>query len=81
MPGVPAATITLPESAADDGGLRRQPELADEVIYVPASDRATDDLAMLDDDDLPLPIPAQLDPRLQRTARLATLDPADGIPL
>lgn len=81
MPSVPAATITLPEGATDDGGLRRQPELADEMIYVPTSDRVADDLAMLDDDDPPLPIPARLDPRLQRTARLATLDPADGIPL
>ena len=81
MPSAPAATITLPEGATDDGGLRRQPELADEMIYVPTSDRVADDLTMLDDDDLALPIPAQLDPRLQRTARLATLDPADGIPL
>ncbi len=81
MPSASAATITLPEGATDDGGLRRQPELADEVIYVPAPDRVADDLAMLDDDDLPWPVPAQLDPRLQRTARLATLDPADGIPL
>lgn len=81
MPGVPAATITLPEGAPDDGGLRRQPELADEVAYVPAPDKAASDLALLDDDDLPLPMPAKLDPRLQRTARLATLDPTDGIPL
>jgi len=81
MPSVPAATITLPEGAIDDGGLRRQPELADEMIYVPTSDGVADDLTMLDDDDLPLPIPARLDPCLQRTARLATLDPADGIPL
>jgi len=81
MPSVLAATITLPEGATDDGGLRRQPELADEVIYVPTSDGVADDLTMLDDDDLLLPIPAQIDPRLQRTARLATLDPADGIPL
>jgi type IV secretion system protein VirD4 len=81
MPSAPAATITLPEGAIDDSGLRRQPELADEMIYAPTSDGVADDLTMLDDDDLPLPIPAQLDPRLQRTARLATLDPADGIPL
>jgi type IV secretion system protein VirD4 len=38
-----------------------------------------DDLGLFDDDDLSLPI--QLDPRLQRTARLAALDPDDGISL
>ncbi|EIM01216.1 conjugal transfer protein TraG [Rhodanobacter thiooxydans] len=81
MPSVPAATITLPDGATGDGGPRRQPGLADEVIYAPTSDGVADDLTMLDDDDLPLPVPVQLDPRLQRTARLATLDPADGIPL
>src|SRR5690606_11608990 len=45
MLSAPAATITLPEGATDDDGLRRQPELADEVIYVPAPDRVADDLA------------------------------------
>jgi len=39
------------------------------------------DLALLDDDDLPLTLPRQLDPSLQRTARLASLDPDDGIQL
>jgi hypothetical protein len=40
------------------------------------------DLALLDDDDdLPLPLPRQLDPAMQRTARLASLDPNDGIEL
>ena len=34
-----------------------------------------------DDDDLPLPLPRQLDPAMQRTARLASLDPNDGIEL
>ena len=81
MPSAPVATITLPDGAIDDGGLRRQPELADDVAYVPAPDKAADDLGLLDDDDLPPPAPSQLDPRLQRTARLATLDPVDGIPL
>jgi len=43
---------------------------------------APDDLALLDDDDdLPLPLPGQLDPAMQRTARLASLDPNDGIDL
>jgi type IV secretion system protein VirD4 len=36
---------------------------------------------LLDDDDMPLPLPRQLDPAMQRTARLASLDPNDGIEL
>jgi type IV secretion system protein VirD4 len=44
-------------------------------------ERVTDDLALLHDDDLPLPLPSQLDRRLRRTARLAALDPDDGIAL
>ena len=36
---------------------------------------------LLDDDDMPLPLPRQLDPTLQRTSRLASLDPDDGIEL
>jgi type IV secretion system protein VirD4 len=39
------------------------------------------DLVVLDDDDSAMPLPRDLDPRLQRVARIATLDPADGIPL
>jgi type IV secretion system protein VirD4 len=81
MPKTPAVMTTPPDGAAEDGGLRREPELTDERAYVPAPDTAADDLGLLDDDDVPLPLPAQLDPRLQRAARLATLDPADGIPL
>ena len=66
--------------AIDDGGHQQQPELA-EVAFMPEPEHAVDDLGLLDDDDLPLPLPAQLDPRLQRTARLAALDPDDGIAL
>ena len=47
----------------------------------PDLDALTNDLALLDDDDAPLPLPRQLDPALQRTARLAALDPDDGIAL
>jgi type IV secretion system protein VirD4 len=36
---------------------------------------------VLDDDDSPTELPMRPDPRLERVARLATLDPADGIPL
>ncbi|MBS0429442.1 MAG: conjugal transfer protein TraG [Proteobacteria bacterium] len=66
--------------AVDDGGRQQQPEL-DEVSYVPQPEPGTDDLGMLDDDDAPLLLPTQLDPRLQRAARLAALDPDDGIAL
>ena len=66
--------------AVDDGGRQQQPEL-DEVSYVLQPEPGTDDLGLLDDDDAPLPLPTQLDPRLQRAARLAALDPDDGIAL
>lgn len=66
--------------AIDDGGRQQQPELG-EAIFTPQPEHATDDLGLLDDDDLPLSLPAQLDPSPQRTARLAALDPDDGIAL
>ncbi|MBN9408203.1 conjugal transfer protein TraG [Variovorax sp.] len=74
-------TTDTHDSSADDGGPRQQPELS-EVAYTPQPERVSDDLALLDDDDdLPLALPSQLDPRLQRAARLAALDPDDGIAL
>ena len=88
IPAVPTAPAT--ESAdglenldsADDGGPRRQPELSKTVAYDPELAASAADLGLLDDDDdLPLPLPRQLDPALQRTARLASLDPNDGIEL
>ena len=66
---------------ADDGGPRRQPELSEAVVYAPELAAPAADLALLDDDDLPLPLPRQLDPAMQRRARLASLDPNDGIEL
>ncbi|MQT39247.1 conjugal transfer protein TraG, partial [Pseudomonas helleri] len=84
IPAVPAASATASADdlgVTDDGGPRRQPELSESVAYDPELD-APDDLALLDDDDdLPLPFPGQLDPAMQRTARLASLDPNDGIDL
>jgi type IV secretion system protein VirD4 len=68
-------------ATADDGGPRRQPELSEVAEYHPEQEPASNDLALLDDDDLPLPLPRQLDPAMQRTARLASLDPDDGIQL
>ncbi|GAB4089960.1 conjugal transfer protein TraG [Hydrogenophaga soli] len=83
VPTAPAAVdLTGSEaSTADDGGQRRQPELSEVAEYHPEQEPASNDLALLDDDDLPLPLPRQLDPAMQRTARLASLDPDDGIQL
>ncbi|MCY1417051.1 Type IV secretory system Conjugative DNA transfer [compost metagenome] len=64
----------------EDGGPRRQPELA-EIAQLPDLDELASDLLLLDEDDTPALFPTQPDPRLQRTARLAALDPDDGIAL
>ncbi len=86
IPAVPVApasdTAEGFAASADDGGPRRQPELSETVAYAPELAAPAADLALLDDDDdLPLPLPRQLDPSMQRTARLASLDPNDGIEL
>ena len=71
--------------SADDGGPRRQPEFSDVTEFHPDLEPSGSDLSLLDDDDMPLPLsaslPRQLDATLQRTARLASLDPNDGIEL
>jgi type IV secretion system protein VirD4 len=80
VPSAPAAAGGLGD--ADEGGPRRPPEQSEAVAYSPAPEHPASDLALLDDDDdLPLPLPSQFDPRLQRAARLAALDPDDGISL
>jgi type IV secretion system protein VirD4 len=88
IPAVPAAPATASADGlenlgtTDDGGPRRQPELSETVAYDPGLAAPAADLGLLDDDDdLPLPLPRQLDPAMQRTARLASLDPNDGIEL
>jgi type IV secretion system protein VirD4 len=82
VPTVPATAVTAElGDSADDGGPRQQPELSETATYSPEPDQSASDLLLLDDDDFPLPFPSQLDPRLQRTARLAALDPEDGIQL
>jgi type IV secretion system protein VirD4 len=83
VPAAPAATALSDSETgtADDGGPRRQPELSEVAEYHPEQEPASNDLALLDDDDLPLQLPRQLDPAMQRTARLASLDPDDGIQL
>jgi len=77
---IPGVFFPAHGEAIDDGGHQQQPELT-EVAFTPEPEHAVDDLGLLGDVDLPLPLPAQLDPRLQRTARLAALDPDDGISL
>ncbi|WP_186165339.1 conjugal transfer protein TraG [Burkholderia gladioli] len=86
IPTVPAAPIAAgligaDTGTADDGGPRRQPELSEVSEYSPEQPPADSDLALLDDDDLPLPLPRQFDPAMQRTARLASLDHDDGLQL
>ncbi|OHC30068.1 MAG: conjugal transfer protein TraG [Pseudomonadales bacterium RIFCSPHIGHO2_02_FULL_60_43] len=68
------------DGSLEDGGPRLQPELA-EIVHGPDYDDATNDLLLLDEDDMPAPFPTQPDPRLNRAARLAALDPDDGIAL
>ena len=51
------------------------------VAHEAELDACANDLELLDDDDLALPLPGQLDPAMRRTARLASLDPNDGIDL
>ncbi|HCA7628196.1 TPA: conjugal transfer protein TraG [Pseudomonas aeruginosa] len=85
IPAVPVAPATASADGlggTDDGGPRRQPELTEVTEYSPEPLSAGNDLGLLDDDDdLPLPLPGQLDPAMQRTARLASLNPNDGIDL
>ncbi|HBO6068042.1 TPA: conjugal transfer protein TraG [Pseudomonas aeruginosa] len=82
IPAVPAAGDDEGFAAStDDGGPRRRPELSETIAYDPEPGSLASDLSLLDDDDLPLPLPSQLDPSMQRVARLASLDPNDGIEL
>lgn len=87
IPAVPAAPTTASADdlealgSTDDGGPRRQPELFEAIAYAPDMDAPASDLSLLDDDDMPPVLPGQLDPALQRTARLASLNPNDGIDL
>ncbi|MDT4874804.1 Type IV secretory system Conjugative DNA transfer [compost metagenome] len=77
--GTPPAGLAGGESL-EDGGPRRQPELV-EIAQLPDPGELSSDLLLLDEDDSPAPFPTQPDPRLQRAARLAALDPDDGIAL
>lgn len=86
LPPTPAQPVVAADAAdvadvADGGGPRRQTELAEAIVYSPDREPSDSDLALLDDDDLPLPLPCEPDPAMQRAARLAALDPDDGIQL
>ncbi|MDP3416678.1 type IV secretory system conjugative DNA transfer family protein, partial [Falsiroseomonas sp.] len=83
VPASPAASnpAFMAGMDADEGGPRLQPELTEIAIHNPAIDALTNALALIDDDDAPLPLPRQLDPAMQRAVRLAALDPDDGITL
>ena len=83
VPAVPATASTAAGNAggSDDGGPRRQPELSEIVTWEPENKPPTNDLALLDDGDDITPLPTKFDPRLQRLARQAALDPDDGIAL
>jgi type IV secretion system protein VirD4 len=76
---VSAASFAGDESIADNCP-RLQPKFT-EVEHGPDYDDATSDLFLLDEDDILAPFPTQPDPRLTRVARLAALDPEDGIAL
>jgi type IV secretion system protein VirD4 len=71
----------LAAGTADDGGPRCQPELSETVAYSLEQAMACNDLALLDDDDPQPVLPRQFDSAMQRVARLAAIDPDDGIPL
>ncbi|MDH1210531.1 conjugal transfer protein TraG [Pseudomonas chengduensis] len=85
MPDVPTpATAGFdddPAASVDDGGQRRQPELFETATYSLEQEPAYNDLTLLDDDDLQPVLLRQFDPAMQRVARLASLDPDDGIQL
>ncbi|UTM02302.1 conjugal transfer protein TraG [Alcaligenes sp. NLF5-7] len=85
IPAVPVAPASAGgdgmAGVADDGGPRHRPELDEAATYSPQPEYPASDLALLDDDDLAPVLPSQLDPAMQRVARLAVLDPDDGIQL
>ncbi|HCF2944129.1 TPA: conjugal transfer protein TraG [Pseudomonas aeruginosa] len=85
MPDVPTAmAAALGDDLAatvEEGGPRQQPELSEAVAYNPDPEGSVSDLSLLDDDDLQPVLSRQLDPAMQRVARLAALDPDDGVQL
>ncbi|HCF3084924.1 TPA: conjugal transfer protein TraG [Pseudomonas aeruginosa] len=83
-PPAPAPSVSSEGHAAsslDDGGPRHQPELSETITYNPEHEPVCNDLALLDDDDSSPVLPRQFDPAMQGVARLAALDPDDGVQL
>jgi type IV secretion system protein VirD4 len=80
MPSAPGAMSRAdPTGFADEGGHQLKPELA--VAFPTPHELEADDLLSLgDEDDVPLR-PQDVDQQLTRAARLAALDPDDGIAL
>jgi len=74
-----AASVGGADGFADEGGPQLKPELDVAPAEAPALD--TSDLLVLDDEDDVLLRPHDVDRQLLRTARLAALDPDDGIAL
>ncbi|WP_400564359.1 conjugal transfer protein TraG [Pseudomonas aeruginosa] len=66
---------------ADEGGPRHQPELSEVALATFEAYQQASDLGLLDDDEFTPVLPNQIDPSMQRVARLAALDPDDGIQL
>jgi type IV secretion system protein VirD4 len=76
-PSVPDANAS-PEPISDDGGLHRHPEIGE----ITGGVRTLDDLLVLDEPDAAQDRGATRDAReLRRIARLASLDPGDGLSL
>jgi len=75
----PAISRVTPPAfgSGDDGGLRRQPEL-EAVTSDRETERSDEPMAVLDDDADDTSLMVR---QLTRTARLAALDPDDGIAL
>jgi type IV secretion system protein VirD4 len=81
LPAAPKVLdATTASRFADEGGHQIKPEL-DVLIDAPVVPDAGDLLVLDDEDDVPSQPPRELDRRLQRTARIAALDPDDGIVL
>lgn len=74
-----ASSVSEEGGFSDEGGHQLKPEL--EIAPVDVDEPGTGDLLVLDDDDdVPLR-PQDVDRQLMRTARLAALDPDEGIAL
>ena len=75
------ASIQSHSNAADSDGLHRHPALVPNEK--PAEEQCVEDLSLLDDDmnDVDAGAPRRPNRQFQRVARLAALDPSDGIAL